>query len=384
MARPSLRRNFVFECLESRRLLAHNIGHTPGGGNPNLSSAEDCIVLTGDALAVTGGKRNDRIVVSSDGTTLTVTCNKQTETFDLAMTPVASITITGGAGNDRITVAEEVTGSATINGGAGNDRIIGGGGADTVTGDAGNDWLWGGGGDDDLNAGAGNDHLFGQAGDDDLFAGAGNDALDGGEDDDILHGEAGHDRARGGAGDDQLFGEGNKDQLFGDAGDDFLDGGDDKDHLFGGEGDDILAGGAGNDHLDGGAGTNLLDGGAGTDKEVNGTPINLSQVLSATLTSASVVTASGTATFGFTTADGAPEFELNLTVTGYTASSLLNVTVNGTIVGQISTDASGNGTFEASTNPTEVGEVLLPVGLSITAGSTITVDTDLTGTFAVV
>ena len=381
MARPSLRRNFVFECLESRRLLAHNVGHNPAGGNPH-QSPQDCIELVSGALTVAGSKKNDRIVVDSDGTTLTVSCNKQTETFNVA--DVTSLTITGGAGNDRITVAEDVTGSATINGGAGNDRIVGGGGGDTVTGDAGNDWLWGGDGDDALDAGAGNDHLFGQAGADELLAGAGNDALDGGEDDDILHGGDGHDRIHGGAGDDQLFGEGNKDKLFGDAGDDFLDGGDDKDHLFGGEGDDILAGGAGNDHLDGGAGSNLLDGGAGTDKEVNGTPINLSQVLAATLTSATVLTASGTATFGFTTADGAPEFELNLTVTGYTASSLLNVTVNGTIVGQISTDASGNGTFEASTNPTEVGEVLLPVGLSITAGSTITVDTDLTGTFAVV
>jgi Ca2+-binding RTX toxin-like protein len=377
MGRPSLRRQFVFECLESRRLLAHNVGHTPGGGNPHLS-AEDCIVLTGDALSITGGQRNDRIVVSSDGTTLTVTCNKQTETFDLAMSPVASITIDGKSGNDRITVAEEVTGS-TITGGG---KTASSGGGTTPSRGCRQRLVWGGGADT-IDAGAGNDHVFGDEGDDTLTAGAGNDAVNGGDGDDVVNGGDGHDRLRGGAGDDQLFGEGNKDQLFGDDGDDFLEGGDDKDHLFGGAGDDILSGGAGNDHLDGGTGSNQLDGGEGTDKEVNGTPVDLSQVLSATLTSATVAAAMGTATFAFTTAEGAPEFELNVTVSGYTASSMLDVSVNGTVIGQITTDMSGNGTFTASTNPTDATEAQIPATLSIQAGMIVLVSTDLTGTLAV-
>jgi Ca2+-binding RTX toxin-like protein len=379
MGRPSLRRPF-FECLESRRLLAHNIGHNPGGGKPPAS--DDGIELVSGALTITGSNKSDRIVVSSDGTNVTVKFNKQTETF--LATDVTSITIDGGSGNDKIDIAEEVTGTATITGGAGNDRINGGGGADDITGDAGNDWLWGGGGDDLIDAGAGNDKLFGELGNDELLAGAGNDAVDGGEGDDIANGGDGHDRIRGGAGDDQLFGEGNKDHLFGDDGNDFLDGGDDKDHLFGGNGDDILSGGAGNDQLDGGAGNNQLDGGEGTDKEVNGTPIDLDQVLSAALTSATVVTATGTATYAFTTAEGAPESELVVAVTGYTASSVLDVSVGGTVIGQITTDASGNGTFTASTNPTDATEALIPGTLSITSGSTILVATDLTGTLAVV
>lgn len=384
MSRPSLRRQLFLECLENRRLLAHNIGHNPGnGGNPNNGPSQDAsIELVGGALTIVGSNKNDRIAVASDGTTLTVKFNKQTETF--AAADVTSISIDGGNGNDRIDIGAEVTASATVAGGAGNDRIHGGDGSDILSGDAGNDWLWGGGGDDVLDAGAGNDKLFGEEGNDELLAGAGNDALDGGEGDDILSGGDGHDRARGGAGDDQIFGEGNKDLLYGNDGNDFLDGGDDKDHLLGGNGDDILVGGAGNDHLNGGAGTNLLDGGEGKDKEVNGTPVDLSQMLSAALTSATVLTASGTATFGFTTADGAPEFELNVTVQGYTADAVLDVSIDGTVIGQITTDASGNGTLVASTDPTDASELQLPDGLSITAGSTVLVATDLTGTLAVV
>ena len=384
MGRPSSCRPLILECLESRRLLAHNVGHSPGGGGKpnNGPSADADIELVGGALTIVGSKRNDRIIVDSDGTNVTVTFNKLTESF--AVADVTSISIDGGKGNDRIEIAAELTGSATVTGGAGNDRITGGGGSDTLSGDAGNDWIFGGDGDDLIDAGAGNDHLLGDAGNDELLAGAGNDALNGGEGDDILRGGAGHDKARGGAGDDELFGEANKDLLWGDDGNDFLDGGDDKDHLRGGNGDDILSGAAGNDHLDGGAGTNQLDGGEGKDKEVNGTPIDLDQVLSAALTSATVATATGTATFGFTTAEGAAESELVVTVQGYTASSVLDVSVNGTVIGQITTDASGNGTLVASTDPTDDTELQIPDGLSITEGATVLVATDLTGTLAVV
>ena len=374
MGCPLPRRPF-FESLESRRLLAHNIGHNPGRGNPHQG---DPIEIVGGVLTIAGTSKGDRIVLSSDGTNVTATINKQTSTFLLS--DLASISIDGGKGNDRIDIASSITGSATITGGAGNDRIHGGGGADTITGDAGNDWLWGGDGDDLLDAGAGNDHLFGELGSDQLLAGAGNDALDGGEGNDILDGGAGHDQLRGGLGDDQLFGGAGKDLIYGNDGNDFLDGGDDKDHLLGGNGDDTLAGGAGNDQLDGGAGTNLLDGGEGTDKLKNGTEVDLGAALAATLVSPTAGT--GTASFAFTTAEGAAEFELQASVTGAAASTLLPVSINGTSVGTLLTDASGNGSVVFSTNPNQPDEVLL-TGVSIVEGSTISVG-DLSGVFALV
>jgi Ca2+-binding RTX toxin-like protein len=374
MARLESRRPIV-EALESRRMLAHVAGHQPQGGNPHVG---DPIAVVGGVLTILGTAKSDRIAVTSDGVNVTATLNKQTATFLLA--DFTSISIDGARGNDRITIAPSITASATITGGAGNDRIQGGGGNDIITGDAGNDWVRGGGGDDQLNGGAGNDHVFGESGADVLLAGAGNDEVDGGDGDDNLSGEAGHDRIRGGLGDDLLFGGAGKDLLYGNDGNDFLDGGDDKDKLQGGNGDDILVGGPGNDHLNGGPGSNLLDGGAGTDKLTNGTQVDLSAVLLASLVSPTAGT--GSATYLFTTAEGSAEFELQISVTGAALNSPLAVTVNGTPVGTLQTDPSGNGTLVLSTNPLQPDEVLL-TGVTIVAGSTITVG-DLTGTFALV
>jgi Ca2+-binding RTX toxin-like protein len=373
MLRPHRRRP-LFESLENRRLLAHNIGHNPGGGIPHQG---DPIEVVGGVLTIVGTSKSDRIVVSSDGTNVTATFNKATFTSPLA--GITSISIDGAGGNDRIDIAGSVALDATITGGSGNDRIHGGAGIDDITGDAGNDWLWGGDGDDSLDAGAGNDHVFGELGADTMLAGAGNDEMDGGAGNDNLDGEAGHDRLRGGLGDDLIFGGAGKDQLRGDDGNDFLDGGDDKDHLLGGNGDDILLGGAGNDQLDGGAGSNQLDGGEGTDKLKNGTEVDLSAVLLAPLTGP---LGSGSASFAFTIAEGSAEFELNISVTGGPLSSPLPVSVNGTPVGTLTTDAAGNGTLVLSTNPNQPDEVLL-AGVTIVAGSTISVG-DLTGTFALV
>jgi Ca2+-binding RTX toxin-like protein len=399
---PLLCRRAFFEPLESRRMLA-----------------ADPVFVEGGVLTVEGTNKSDRIFIEFDGASFHVTLNDETFSFATGDVTINSILVNADKGNDRVEISDAVTLSATvdgsdgndwikggsgndflyggnkndrINGGAGDDWIEGNAGNDRLAGDtgndviyahAGNDWAWGGDGDDDLFADVGNDKLFGDGGNDELWAWHGNDALHGGDGDDVLHGEDGHDRLRGGAGNDQLFGEGNKDLLYGDEGNDFLDGGDDKDHLLGGDGDDILAGGAGNDQLNGGAGNNLLDGGPGTDKEMNGTPVDLTAQLAAALTSPTVATASGTATFGFTLADGVPKFELNVAVSGYTPSATLDVSVNGTVVGQITTDASGNATFVASTNPGS-GEILLPAELSITAGLVVLVSTDLSGTLALV
>ena len=370
MARPLPRRPH-FESLENRRMLAKG----GGGGNPHQG---DPIEIVGGVLTILGTSKSDRIVVSSDGTNVTATLNKDAATF--LLTDFTSISIDGAGGNDRIDIAASILASATITGGSGNDRIQGGGGIDNITGDGGNDRLRGGGGDDVMDAGAGNDHVFGELGDDSMLAGAGNDEMDGGVGNDNLDGEAGHDRLRGGLGDDLIFGGVGKDQLRGDDGNDFLDGGDDKDHLLGGNGDDILLGGSGNDQLDGGPGTNLLDGGAGTDKLKNGAEVDLSAVLQALLVSPTAGT--GMATFAFTIAEGTPEFELTITVTGAVASTALPVVVNGISVGTLTTDAAGAGTLVLSTNPTDPTEILL-TGVTIVAGSTISVG-DLAGTFALV
>jgi len=371
MARPLSRRP-LFESLENRRLLASL--NKLGGGNPHVG---DPIEIVGSVLTIVGTNKSDRIVVSSDGTNATATLNKQTATF--LLTAFTSISIDGAGGNDRIDIASSLAVAAEIKGGPGNDRIQGGGGIDTITGDAGNDWLRGGDGADVIDAGAGNDHVFGELGDDDLTAGAGNDEMNGGDGNDNLDGGDGHDRIHGGAGDDLIFGGANKDLLYGDDGNDFIDGGADKDHLLGGNGDDILSGGPGNDQLNGGPGTNLLDGGDGTDKLTNGTEIDLSAVLSATLVGAP---GTGTATFAFTIAEGSPEFELNISVTGSTPSTPLAVSVNGTSIGTLTTDALGNGSAVFSTNPNQPGELLL-TGVTIVDGSTIVVG-PLTGTFALV
>jgi hypothetical protein len=58
--------------------------------------------------------------------------------------------------------------------------------------------------------------------------------------------------------------------------------------------------------------------------------------------------------------------------------------VTSTVLGQITTDADGIGTFTASTNPTDATEAQIPDTLSIQAGMIVLVATDLTGTLAVV
>lgn len=386
MRHSNFRRRAFFEPLESRRVLA--------------ASVVD-VDFTGGVLTITGSNKSDKIFVDSDGTSLTVTAGKQVTSFDLSggeggeAVEFTSIYIDGGKGNDWIRVGDGITADAEIYGNDGNDRIFSGGGNDTIDagkgndrvyGGAGNDVInlglgndraWGGDGDDLITADLGNDRIFGDAGNDEIWAGRGNDQANGGDGDDILHGEDGHDKLRGGAGNDQLFGEGNKDLLWGDDGDDFLDGGDDKDKLWGGEGNDILSGGDGNDHLNGGGGNNLLDGGDGTNKLVDGTEVDLDATLIASLVSP--VAGTGTASFAFNTADGSAEFELEVVVSGATPGTL-DVAINGTVVGQLVTDLTGNGSIVFSTNPNQPEEVLL-TGVSIVEGSTITVG-DLTGVFA--
>jgi len=332
------RRGLYVEQLESRRLLAAG----NGGGAADLD--------VNGLLSISSKGRNDWIQVSSSGTALTVTVNKQT--FEFVTTDVTGISIDGGAGNDRIMLDESVTVGAVINGGSGNDRIQGGGGSDTISGDRGNDWVWGGSGDDIVHGDAGNDHLFGGAGLDQLFGDAGQDALAGEGDDDQLFGGAGHDRLHGGDGNDELSGEGGKDQLYGELGDDLLLGGGDNDKLWGGDGNDTIKGEGGNDRLNGGPGDDLLDGDTGRNQFRDGLVVDLDQQLVAPLTRSDTLAAAGEARLTQVVVAGAVQTQLQVSVVGAAPNETLNVSVDGLVIGTLMTDPTtgdGSATFDAST-----------------------------------
>jgi hypothetical protein len=112
--------------------------------------------------------------------------------------------------------------------------------------------------------------------------------------------------------------------------------------------------------------------------------------LTALLTSATNTSETGAAIYKTETENGQTSAELIIAVKGGPASTTLNVTVadpaNPTVqipVGQIQTDASGNGVLVLSTNPLGC-EMAFPAGFpTLTAGFSLTVGTDLTGMLAV-
>jgi Ca2+-binding RTX toxin-like protein len=388
MRGSQMRRKLFVENLESRRLLA-----------PVHADLDDAGVLS-----ISGSGKNDQIQVSVDSvdnTLLNVSVGGHSEQFTLA--DVTEIHIDGGSGNDWIWVDGGVLVKAIINGGNGNDRIHGGGGDDTIAGDNGNDRLWGGGGVDTMSGGKGNDWMWGEdgddvmhgdAGNDHISAGAGNDqafgdvghdAVSGDDGDDILSGGYGHDHLFGGLGNDQLFGDQGKDLLRGNDGDDILVGGDDNDHLWGNYGNDILKGEGGSDHLDGGAGDNLLDGDAGRNHYKHGFVVDLDQNLVAEMTNASGVVA--VATFQYVVENGTVVQKLTITVDNVPTDGMnpvdLPVTIDTTPVGSITADAvTGHGSLIFTTSSTPgLGELPFPAGVSIHDGSTITIGSDLSGSF---
>jgi len=375
------RRTLLVENLESRRLLAPVHADLDAG-----------------VLSISGSGKNDQIQVgvdSVDNTLLNVTVDGQSAQFNVA--DVAEIHIDGGSGNDSIWVDGSVLVKAVIDGGNGNDRIHGGGGDDMIAGDNGNDRLWGGGGVDTMSGGkgndwmwgddgddvmhgdAGNDHMFAGAGNDQAFGDAGHDSVSGDDGDDMLSGGYGHDHLFGGAGNDALFGDQGKDLLRGNDGDDQLFGGSDNDHLWGNYGNDELKGEGGSDHLDGGAGDNLLDGDMGQDHYMNGFVVDLDQQLVAEMTGASGATA--VAHYGQVVESGMLQTQLTIQVEHATPADVLDVTIDGQLVGQITIDVDGNGSLVFSSNPDGVESQPFPMGLSLHEGSTITIGSELSGSF---
>jgi len=83
-----------------------------------------------------------------------------------------------------------------------------------------------------------------------------------------------------------------------------------------------------------------------------------------------------------THADGTTDQILRVRVRGIDANASLDVSVDGTSVGTITTDDSGNGQLILSSNPHNANVGQLPAGLTVTSTSTITVGTSTTGTFS--
>ncbi|HVS70701.1 MAG TPA: C2 family cysteine protease [Phycisphaerae bacterium] len=95
-------------------------------------------------LDIAGTSGNDNILLSQDGSTLTISAGGQTQTVTGNF---GDIVIHGGAGNDTLSVASSVTASTLVYGDAGNNTIVdlGQGKAMLVTLGAGNDTLTGNG-----------------------------------------------------------------------------------------------------------------------------------------------------------------------------------------------------------------------------------------------
>jgi hypothetical protein len=100
--------------------------------------------------------------------------------------------------------------------------------------------------------------------------------------------------------------------------------------------------------------------------------------LAATLTD-STGTATASATFKSNTANG--KSRLSVSVSGATANSTLDVSIDGTVVGQLTTDSTGAGSLVLSSNPTGTQQAFPTSFTGINSGSTVTVGS-LTGTFA--
>jgi hypothetical protein len=101
--------------------------------------------------------------------------------------------------------------------------------------------------------------------------------------------------------------------------------------------------------------------------------------LTATLADPNNTAAAGTVTYQTGTVDRVAQTTFSVSVTGAAASSTLNVSIGTTVVGQLTTDATGAGTLVLSSNPTGTQQAL-PTNFptTIDKGTAVSVDT-LTG-----
>ena len=155
------------------------------------------VTKTGGVIKVAGTSGNDRIYVTTNGTSIAATRHDFTQIVSLD--GVTSLRLEGGAGDDSLVLGLGVTNSLLL-GQDGNDTLIGADMADRLEGGPGKDRLSAGGGQDRLSGGGGNDFLDAGSGSDRLYGDAGNDILLGGSGSDRLWGGSGSDTVDGGGG----------------------------------------------------------------------------------------------------------------------------------------------------------------------------------------
>jgi len=327
-ARP--RTQLGVEALESRALPASGVFQNSLGQ----------VVIRGTDQGDTA-----QVSLSADGTHVVVDLNGAVSEF--ATATVTKVVFLGGKGDDTF---HNNTGIRSLAfGGMGNDTLVGGTGVDHLLGQDGNDVLSGQDGNDDLEGGNGDDQIDGGNGDDQLDGGDGNDVINGEDGNDDMSGDSGNDTLDGGNGNDVMLGGLGQDNLFGAAGNDFLNGCRGRDILFGGSGVDV----------DGDANDNICDN-------------NLDEVQFAALmigTSGAI----GHAQLG-TQQDGDVDKQVfELEIERAAADTTYDVTVDGALVGQITTDANGAGKLQL-TDPANLPD--------ISDGSVVAVGDVLHGTFA--
>jgi len=122
-------------------------------------------------------------------------------------------------------------------------------------------------------------------------------------------------------------------------------------------------------------------GGDGHDHENEGSePGDNETELHASLTNNGV--AAGEASYHAETENGVTHQSLRVKVTGLGASTTFNVTVDGTVIGTLKTDANGNVKARFSSNPKSANVMALPANFTLSPGSTIMVGDTVIGTFA--
>ncbi len=146
-------------------------------------------------LYVEAGDLDDVVRIDLRNSSLIVRENHELYRFDASN--VNRIVVLTKAGHDRVTIDPDITLPVVVRAGSGDDIIRGGSGNDRIYGGSGNDRLYGRDGDDRLYGQRGDDRLFGQDGDDYLFGHRGHDELRGGR---------GYDRLRGGRDADDYYG----------------------------------------------------------------------------------------------------------------------------------------------------------------------------------
>ncbi|GIG67593.1 M91 family zinc metallopeptidase [Phytomonospora endophytica] len=248
----------------------------------------------GSVIINTGGARNDRVVVDTDGKGRTfieingvripivgsdVTVRTGDGDDTVTVKTDAPVTALTGAGDDSVTTDSDSAGHVVLSGG-GDDKVktgdgpsyvASGGGDDKVETGDGSDIVDTGSGADQVQAGGGNDRITTGDGDDEVYGGDGDDTIATGSGRDYVDGQFGDDVVRAGDDTDIVYGLSGNDRLYGGAGQDYLEGAKGDDIVDGGAGNDVVSGGRGNDRLYGGEGRDVLYAGHGIDRVEGGT-----------------------------------------------------------------------------------------------------------------